>query len=80
MSFLSLQVQAAAARYRERSVNGSLSVHVSGEELVLLEASARQDSRRNTRGWGMSVLLHQEILRAPRALQLQLSSKVTPAR
>nr|XP_025130431.1 uncharacterized protein LOC102408196 isoform X4 [Bubalus bubalis] len=75
-----LQVQAAAARYRERSVNGSLSVHVSGEELVLLEASARQDSRRNTRGWGMSVLLHQEILRAPRALQLQLSSKVAPAR
>ncbi|DAA15673.1 TPA: hypothetical protein BOS_22577 [Bos taurus] len=75
-----LQVQAAAARYRERSVNGSLSVHVSGEELVLLEASARQDSRRNTRGWGMSVLLHQEVLRAPRAVQLQLSSKVAPAR
>ncbi|XP_070218679.1 uncharacterized protein [Bos mutus] len=75
-----LQVQAAAARYREHSVNGSLSVHVSGEELVLLEASARQDSRRNTRGWGMSVLLHQEVLRAPRAVQLQLSSKVAPAR
>ena len=73
-------MQAAAARYRERSVNGSLSVHVSGEELVLLEASARQDSQRNTRGWGMSVLLHQEVLRAPRAVQLQLSSKVAPAR
>ncbi|KAM7228105.1 hypothetical protein CapIbe_020559 [Capra ibex] len=75
-----LQVQAAARRYRERGVNGSLSVHVSGEELVLLEASASQDSRRNTRGWGMSVLLHQEVLRAPRAVQLQLSSKVAPAR
>ncbi|KAI4551438.1 hypothetical protein MJT46_017690 [Ovis ammon polii x Ovis aries] len=75
-----LQVQGAARRYRERGVNGSLSVHVSGEELVLLEASASQNSRRNTRGWGVSVLLHQEVLRAPRAVQLQLSSKVAPAR
>ncbi|XP_070317228.1 uncharacterized protein [Odocoileus virginianus] len=75
-----LQVQAAVRRYRERSLNSSLSVHVSGEELILLEASASQDSRRNTRGWGVSVLLHQEVLRAPRAVQLQLSSKVAPAR
>uniref|UniRef100_A0A8C6DW92 Vitellogenin domain-containing protein n=1 Tax=Moschus moschiferus TaxID=68415 RepID=A0A8C6DW92_MOSMO len=75
-----LQVQAAAGRYRERSLNGALSVHVSGKELVLLEASASQDHHRNTRGWGMSVLLQQEVLRAPRAVQLQLSSKVAPAR
>ncbi|XP_043770238.1 uncharacterized protein LOC122701385 [Cervus elaphus] len=75
-----LQVQAAVRRYRERSLDGSLSVHVSGEELILLEASASQDSRRNTRGWGVNVLLHQEVLRAPRAVQLQLSSKIAPAR
>ncbi|KAF4015592.1 hypothetical protein G4228_006966 [Cervus hanglu yarkandensis] len=75
-----LQVQAAVRRYRERSLDGSLSVHVSGEELILLEASASQDSRRNTRGWGVSVLLHQEVLRAPRAVHLQLSSKIAPAR
>ncbi|KAB0351182.1 hypothetical protein FD754_016039 [Muntiacus muntjak] len=75
-----IQVQVAVRRYRERSLDGSLSVHVSGEELVLLKASASQDSRRNTQGWGVSVLLHQEVLRAPRAVQLQLSSKITPAR
>ncbi|XP_055264785.1 uncharacterized protein LOC129545005 [Moschus berezovskii] len=75
-----LQVQAAAGRSRERSLNGALSVHVSGKELVLLEAGASQDHHRNTRGWGMSVLLQQEVLRAPRAVQLQLSSKVAPAR
>ncbi|XP_061009876.1 uncharacterized protein LOC133063958 [Dama dama] len=75
-----LQVQAAVRHYRECSLDGSLSVHVSGEELILLEASASQDSRRNTRGWGVNVLLHQEVLRAPRAVQLQLSSKIAPAR
>ncbi|XP_057606639.1 uncharacterized protein LOC130861610 [Hippopotamus amphibius kiboko] len=75
-----LQVQASARRYKERSLNGSLSVHVSGEKMVLLEANASQDARRNSRGWGISVLLCQEVLRAPRAVQLQLSGKVAPAR
>uniref|UniRef100_A0A8C0E305 Vitellogenin domain-containing protein n=1 Tax=Balaenoptera musculus TaxID=9771 RepID=A0A8C0E305_BALMU len=75
-----LQVQAAAGRYRERSLNGSLSVHVSGEVLVLLEVTASQDTWRSSRGWGMGVLLRQEALRAPRAVQLQLSGKVAPDR
>uniref|UniRef100_A0A8D0NM76 Vitellogenin domain-containing protein n=1 Tax=Sus scrofa TaxID=9823 RepID=A0A8D0NM76_PIG len=75
-----LQVQAAAGRPKERSLNGSLSVHVSGEELVLLEANTSQDTWRSSRGWGLSVLLRQEVLRAPKAVQLQLSGKVTPAR
>ncbi|XP_057385670.1 uncharacterized protein LOC130704922 [Balaenoptera acutorostrata] len=75
-----LQVQAAAGRYRERSLNGSLSVHVSGEVLVLLEATASQDTWRSSRGWGMGILLRQEVLRAPRAVQLQLSGKVAPDR
>ncbi|XP_059980783.1 uncharacterized protein LOC132506262 [Lagenorhynchus albirostris] len=75
-----LQVQAAAGRYKERNLNGSLSVHVSGEVLVLLEATASQDTWRSSRGWGMNVLLRQEVLRAPRAVQLQLSGKVTPDR
>nr|XP_030739666.1 uncharacterized protein LOC115867587 [Globicephala melas] len=75
-----LQVQAAAGRYKERNLNGSLSVHVSGEALVLLEATASQDTWRSSRGWGMNVLLRQEVLSAPRAVQLQLSGKVTPDR
>ncbi|XP_007462901.1 PREDICTED: uncharacterized protein LOC103069110 [Lipotes vexillifer] len=74
------QVQAAAGRYKEHNLNSSLSVHVSGEVLVLLEATASQDTWRSSRGWGMSVLLRQEVLRAPRAVQLQLSGKVAPDR
>ncbi|XP_029077769.1 uncharacterized protein LOC114894854 isoform X1 [Monodon monoceros] len=75
-----LQVHAAAGRYKERNLNGSLSVHVSGEVLVLLEATASQDTWRSSWGWGMNVLLRQEVLRAPRAVQLQLSGKVAPDR
>ncbi|KAB1263652.1 uncharacterized protein Cadr_000024167 [Camelus dromedarius] len=75
-----LQVQAASGHYKGRSLNGSLSVHTSDKELVLLEANASQDTWRSSQGWGVSVLLRQEVLRAPRAVRLQLSSKVSPAR
>ncbi|XP_054390682.1 uncharacterized protein LOC100440962 isoform X2 [Pongo abelii] len=74
------QVQAVAGRYRVRSLNGCLSVHMSGRELVLLEVNASQDTRRSSRGWGVSVLLHQAVLSAPRAVRLQLYGKITPAR
>ncbi|XP_011816828.1 PREDICTED: uncharacterized protein LOC105525710 [Colobus angolensis palliatus] len=73
-------VQAAAGRYRVYSLNGSLSVHMSGRELVLLEVDASQDARRSSRGWGVSVLLHQAVLSAPRVVRLQQSGKITPAR
>ncbi|XP_047693666.1 uncharacterized protein LOC125154044 [Prionailurus viverrinus] len=75
-----LQVQATARRYKHHSVVGSLSVHASDRELLLLEADTSQDTRRSSRAWGASVLLRQAVLRAPRAVQLQLSSKVAPAR
>ncbi|XP_042777267.1 uncharacterized protein LOC122209464 [Panthera leo] len=75
-----LQVQATARRYKDRSVVGSLSVHASDRELLLLEADTSRDTRRSSRAWGASVLLRQAVLRAPRAVQLQLSSKVAPAR
>ncbi|GAB5583070.1 apolipoprotein B-100 [Prionailurus iriomotensis] len=75
-----LQVQATAWRYKHHSVVGSLSVHASDRELLLLEADTSQDTRRSSRAWGASVLLRQAVLRAPRAVQLQLSSKVAPAR
>uniref|UniRef100_A0A2K5QFP1 Vitellogenin domain-containing protein n=1 Tax=Cebus imitator TaxID=2715852 RepID=A0A2K5QFP1_CEBIM len=74
------QVQAAAGHYRVRSLNGSLSVQMSGRELALLEVDASQNTRRSSRGWGVSVLLHQAVLSAPRAVRLQLSGKITPAR
>ncbi|XP_045316683.1 uncharacterized protein LOC123589086, partial [Leopardus geoffroyi] len=75
-----LQVQATARRYKDHSVGGSLSVHASDRELLLLETDTSQDTRRSSRAWGASVLLRQAVLRAPRAVELQLSSKVAPAR
>ena len=70
----------ARRRHKDHSVGGSLSVHASDRELLLLEADTSQDTRRSSRAWGASVLLRQAVLRAPRAVQLQLSSKVAPAR
>ncbi|XP_030877103.1 apolipophorins-like, partial [Leptonychotes weddellii] len=77
---VSQSVQVAAQRYKDHSLSGSLSVHTSSRELVLLEANSSQDTQRRSRGWDMSVLLHQAVLSAPLAIQLQLSSKVAPAR
>ncbi|XP_057171097.1 uncharacterized protein LOC113270878 [Ursus arctos] len=75
-----LQVQVAARRYKDHSLSGSLSVHTSSRELVLLEADTSQDTQRRSQAWDTSFLLHQAVLNAPRAVQLQLSSKVAAAR
>ncbi|XP_041604466.1 uncharacterized protein LOC121487086 [Vulpes lagopus] len=74
------QVQVAARRYKDHTLSGSLSMHTSSQELLLLEADTSQDTQRHSRGWSMNVLLHQAVLSAPQAVQLQLSSKVAPAR
>lgn len=76
----SSQVQVAARRYKDHSLSGSLSVHTSSRELVLLEADTSQDTQRRSQAWDTSFLLHQAVLNAPRAVQLQLSSKVAAAR
>ncbi|XP_043855212.1 uncharacterized protein LOC122752259 [Dromiciops gliroides] len=74
------QVQAAGRRHKDRSINGSLSVHASGKELVLLEASVHRETRKSSHGWDARALLRQAIFTDPRAVWLQLSGKVTPAR
>ncbi|XP_068943844.1 uncharacterized protein [Petaurus breviceps papuanus] len=74
------QVQAAGKRYKDQSINGSLSVHASGKELALLEASMSREARKSSQGWDGSALLRQAVFTSPRAVWLQLSSKVTPAR
>uniref|UniRef100_A0A5F9CPF4 Vitellogenin domain-containing protein n=1 Tax=Oryctolagus cuniculus TaxID=9986 RepID=A0A5F9CPF4_RABIT len=75
-----LEVQAAAGRPRERSLNVSLVVHASGHELLLLEAAGSLAARRSGRGGDVSVLLRQAALRAPRAVRLQLSGRIAPTR
>ncbi|KAL0590517.1 UPF0764 protein C16orf89 [Plecturocebus cupreus] len=74
------EVQAAAGQDRVCSLNGSLSVQMSSRELVLLEVDASQDTQRSSQGWDVSVPLHQAVLSAARAVRLQLSGKITPAR
>ncbi|XP_051024048.1 uncharacterized protein LOC127208599 [Acomys russatus] len=81
LAFLpSLQVQAAAGRPKKRKVDLSLSVRVSGHELLLLEVDTDKQDRRSHWGWTTRVSLYQAVVSTARALQLQLSSKVTPAR
>ncbi|KAL6060180.1 hypothetical protein STEG23_004069, partial [Scotinomys teguina] len=76
----SLQVQAATLCHKERRMDVSMSVHVSGHELLLLEVDTSKKQRRSRWGWNSRVSLHQTIFSTPRVLQLQLSSMVTPAR
>ncbi|XP_051828645.1 uncharacterized protein LOC127545411 [Antechinus flavipes] len=74
------QVQAAGRFYKDRSINGSLSVHVSGKELTLLEASLSREARKSSHRWDVSALLRQAIFTDPRAVWLQISSKFSPVR
>lgn len=75
-----LQVLASAGHHKECRVDASLSVRVSGHQLLLLEVDTSKQNRRSRWGWDMRVSLRQAVFNTPRALQLQLSSKVTPAR
>ncbi|XP_044534269.1 uncharacterized protein LOC123249339 [Gracilinanus agilis] len=74
------QVQAAGRLYKDGGINGSLSVHASGKELTVLEASMSREPRKSSKGWDVSAVFRQAILTEPRAVRLQLSSKITPAR
>lgn len=77
---LPYSVQAATVRHEEGRVDVSLSVCMSGHEMLLPEADTSKQHRRNHWGWNMRVSLHQAALSTSRVLQLQLSSVVTPAR
>ncbi|XP_056662125.1 uncharacterized protein LOC103099164 isoform X1 [Monodelphis domestica] len=74
------QVQAAGRHYKDGGINGSLSVHASGKELTVLEASMSRETRKSSKGWDVSAIFRQAIFTEPRAVRLQLSSKITPAR
>ncbi|XP_067407568.1 uncharacterized protein [Emydura macquarii macquarii] len=74
------QAHAAVKSYGVNSLNGSLYLHSSGKDLVLLEVDVSKENRKNTRVIGVSGLLHQAILTEPESVQLQLMSKVSPSR
>ncbi|XP_042717557.2 uncharacterized protein LOC101945417 [Chrysemys picta bellii] len=76
----SFQAHAAVKSYGENSLNGSLYLHSSGKDLVLLEVDMSKETRKNSRIIGVSALLHQAILTGPESVQLQLMGKVSPSR
>ncbi|XP_077684889.1 uncharacterized protein LOC144271419 [Eretmochelys imbricata] len=76
----SFQAHAAVKIYGENSLNGSLYLHSSGKDLVLLEVDMSKETRKNNRIIGVSALLHQAILTEPESVQLQLMGKVSPSR
>ncbi|XP_043379497.1 uncharacterized protein LOC102932729 isoform X4 [Chelonia mydas] len=76
----SFQAHAAVKSYGENSLNGSLYLHSSGKDLVLLEVDMSKETRKNSRIIGVSALLHQAILTEPESVQLQLMGKVSPSR
>ncbi|XP_053899120.1 uncharacterized protein LOC128844959 [Malaclemys terrapin pileata] len=76
----SFQAHAAVKSYGENSVNGSLYLHSSGKDLVLMEVDMSKETRKNSRIIGVSALLHQAILTEPESVQLQLMGKVSPSR
>lgn len=53
---------------------------LSGHRLLLLEADTNKKIRKSHRGWNTRLSFYQAVFSTPRALQLQLSSKVTQAR
>ncbi|EMP37320.1 hypothetical protein UY3_05455 [Chelonia mydas] len=76
----SSQAHAAVKSYGENSLNGSLYLHSSEKDLVLLEVDMSKETRKNSRIIGVSALLHQAILTEPESVQLQLMGKVSPSR
>ncbi|XP_074867207.1 uncharacterized protein LOC142021855 [Carettochelys insculpta] len=74
------QARAAVKSYGENSLSGSLYLHSSGKDLVELEVDLSKENRKTTTTVGVNALLHQAILTEPQSVQLQLTSKVSPAR
>ncbi|XP_019350266.2 uncharacterized protein LOC102557779 isoform X1 [Alligator mississippiensis] len=76
----SSQAHAVLKSYGKNSLNGSLYLHSSGRDLVLLEVDMSNENRKNARFIGVSALLHQTILKEMESTQLQLMGKIYPSR
>ncbi|XP_027741644.1 uncharacterized protein LOC114058465 [Empidonax traillii] len=77
---VSSQAQAALRRYGERNFNGSLHLHSSGRDMLMLEVDVNNENRRKGRAVALRAFLHQTILANPESIQLQLMGKMFPSR
>ncbi|XP_064376460.1 uncharacterized protein LOC112981027 isoform X3 [Dromaius novaehollandiae] len=76
----SSQVQAALKSYGESNLNGSLYLHSSGRDMLMLEVDMNNEKRRNARVVRVGAFLHQAILTEPESMQFQLMGKMYPSR
>ncbi|KAJ7409931.1 hypothetical protein BTVI_55017 [Pitangus sulphuratus] len=77
---VSSQAQAALRSYGESNFNGSLHLHSSGRDMLMLEVDVNNENRKNGRAVALRAFLHQTILTNPELIQLQLMGKVFPSR
>ncbi|XP_062444584.1 uncharacterized protein LOC134147453 [Rhea pennata] len=74
----SSQVQAALKSYGESNLNGSLYIHSSGRNVLMLEVDTNNEKRRNARVVRVIAFLHQAFLTEPESMQFQLMGKMFP--
>ncbi|XP_064008707.1 uncharacterized protein LOC135180262 [Pogoniulus pusillus] len=77
---LSSQAQATLKSYGESNFNGSLYVHSSGREMLLLEIDMNSENRKKARAVDLRAFIHQTILTNPESIQFQLMGKIFPSR
>ncbi|XP_051632927.1 uncharacterized protein LOC127466297 [Manacus candei] len=77
---VSSQAQAALRSYGESNFNGSLHLHSSGRDMLMLELDVNNENRKNGRAVALRAFLHQTILTNPESIQLQLIGKMFPSR
>ncbi|KAJ7411082.1 hypothetical protein WISP_104499 [Willisornis vidua] len=77
---VSAQAQAALRSYGESNFNGSLHLHSSGRDVLMLEVDVNNENRKSGRAVELRAFLHQAILTNPASIQLQLMGKIFPSR
>ncbi|XP_053550240.1 uncharacterized protein LOC128641740 [Bombina bombina] len=75
-----LQVHASAKQYGAKNVNGTLSLHSNGKDLVLVEIDLSNDKKKNVGMIGLSASLHQVVLSEPEFARLRIIGKALPSR
>ncbi|XP_078518884.1 uncharacterized protein LOC144784068 [Lissotriton helveticus] len=75
-----IQALATSKKYGENGVNGTLLLRVGGKSLAHLEVDVSGESRKNTRMFSLSALMHQSILKEPQYANLRLVGKGSPSR
>ncbi|KAM6244422.1 uncharacterized protein M6G45_010876 isoform 1-T1 [Spheniscus humboldti] len=77
---VSSQAQAALKSYGESNFNGSLYLHSSGRDVLMMEVDMDNENRKNARVVKLRAFLHQTILTNPESIQFQLMGKIFPSR